>query len=116
MPIPNEKLWLRACRKLMMAVRNQPHELRTAVPSPMVSGDSTLLLRGSEHLDLEALGHREADFLARRNLHRLTRLRVAPHARLALHLSERTEIRNLDGVAFLDRADDGCDQPLHQCL
>src|SRR5881628_3246722 len=73
------------------------------------TGAAHLLLAVAEHRLLEGLGDREADLLARRNLDRLTGLRVASHACFHLTQSEDSETRDLDGFALLHGLDHGLD-------
>src|SRR2546428_11757 len=76
---------------------------------PVWTGAAHLLLAVAEHRLLEGLGDREADLLARRNLDRLTGLRVASHACLHLTQPEDSETRDLDGFALLHGLDHGLD-------
>src|SRR3989449_3558954 len=73
------------------------------------TGAAHLLLAVAEHRLLESLGDREADLLARRDLDRLTGLRVAPHTCLHLAQPEDSETRDLDRLALLHGLDHGID-------
>src|SRR5262245_30188970 len=82
------------------------------MPTRLVAG----LLRLAEHGLLEGLRDREANLLARRNLDRLSGLRIPAHAGLHLAEPEDTQPRDLDGLALLDALRDGVDQTIEDLV
>src|SRR5262245_29981711 len=78
------------------------------------SGIARLLL--AEHGLLERLRDGEPDLLARRNLDRLARLRVATHARLHLAEPENPEAGDLHVLALLDALRDRIDQGVQELV
>src|SRR6185436_8276431 len=65
---------------------------------------------------LEGLRDGEADLLACRNLDRLARLRVAPHARLHLAKPEDPESGDFHVLAFFHALRDRLDQTVQQLV
>src|SRR5882724_331807 len=83
------------------AVDQRRYDFAPAHPAPVP--DTRLLFPETENGDFKGFGDREADLLARRDLDRLTGLRVPPHAGLGLYLTECAQPGNLHRIALLHR-------------